>query len=143
MPDLAVSALTAHTAPLDGPEHVPLVQAGTTKRISAAELIGTIPLNSQTANYTTVLADIGHGILHPSTDNNPRTFTIDGAVAYPVGTTISFFNRVNTVTIAITTDTMYLAGSGTTGSRTLAVHGIASATKVASGQWMISGVGLT
>jgi len=141
--DAPISGLTAHTAPLDGPEQLPLVQSGTTKRITVAELIGTIPINSQSAAYSTTLDDAGHGILHPLGDNNARTFTIDGSLSYPIGTTITFFNRVNTVTIAISTDTMYLASAGTTGSRTLAVHGIATATKVASGQWMISGVGLT
>jgi hypothetical protein len=51
------------------------------------------------------------------------------------------------VTIAITTDTMYLTGTGTTGSRTLAAHGMATAVKVSgtssSGVWYINGSGLT
>jgi hypothetical protein len=38
---------------------------------------------------------------------------------------------------------MYLAGPGTTGSRTLAEYGIASAVKLASTDWLISGNGLT
>jgi hypothetical protein len=50
---------------------------------------------------------------------------------------------INTVTIAITTDTMYLAGAGTTGSRTLAAYGMATAVKVTSTSWIISGNGLT
>lgn len=104
-----------------------------------------IPQNSQSAAYTTVLADSGKHILHPIADNNARTFTIpaNASVAYPVGTAITFANLINTVTIAITTDTMYLAGTGTTGSRTLAAYGVATALKVASATWMISGVGLT
>jgi hypothetical protein len=102
-----------------------------------------IPINAQSAAYSTVLADQGKAIQHPSSDNNPRTFTIDGAVAYPVGTAITFINRINTVTIAITTDTMTLAGAGTTGSRTLAAQGMATAVKDASGTWIISGSGLT
>ena len=102
-----------------------------------------IPINAQSAAYSTVLADQGKAIQHPSSDNNARTFTIDGAVAYPVGTAITFINRINTVTIAITTDTMTLAGAGTTGSRTLAANGMATAVKDASGAWIISGSGLT
>ena len=51
------------------------------------------------------------------------------------------------VTIAITTDTMYLSSAGTTGSRTLAQYGSATAIKVAglssAGVWLISGSGLT
>ena len=103
------------------------------------------PVNSQSADYTLVLADSGKTILHPVADDNPRTFTIpaNASVAYPVGTVISFVNLQNTVTIAITTDTMYLANDGATGSRTLAEYGMASAMKVASTTWIISGNGLT
>jgi hypothetical protein len=36
-----------------------------------------------------------------------------------------------------------LMGAGSTGSRTLAANGIATALKVASTSWVISGVGLT
>ena len=104
-----------------------------------------MPGNSQTAAYTTVAADAGKVILHPISDNNARTFTIDSNtnVAYPVGAVITFVNMINTVTIAITSDTMYLAGAGTTGSRTLAAYGVATAIKVTSTSWLISGNGLT
>lgn len=104
-----------------------------------------IPVNSQSAAYTLVLADGGKTILHPLADDNARTFTIpaNSSVAYPVGTAVTFVNLVNTVTIDITTDTMYLAGTGTTGSRTLAASGMATAVKVASTTWIISGNGLT
>jgi hypothetical protein len=103
------------------------------------------PVNSQSAAYETVLADSGKTILHPVADDNARTFTIpaNSSVAYPVGTVISFVNLQNTVTIAITTDTMYLANDGDTGDRTLAEYGMASAMKVASTTWIISGSGLT
>jgi hypothetical protein len=103
------------------------------------------PVNSQSADYTAVLADSGKTILHPVADDNARTFTIpaNSSVAYPVGTVISFVNLQNTVTIAITTDTMYLANDGDTGDRTLAEYGMASAMKVASTTWIISGNGLT
>jgi hypothetical protein len=104
------------------------------------------PVNSQSADYTLVLADSGKTIFHPAADNNARTFTIpaNSSVAYPVGTVLTFVNLAAAdVTIAITTDTMYLAGDGTTGSRTLAEYGIASAVKLASTDWLISGNGLT
>jgi hypothetical protein len=105
-----------------------------------------IPANSQSAAYTTVAADSGKSIDHPSTDANARTFTIDSNanVAYPVGTCITFTNMTaNVVTIAITSDTMYLAGAGTTGSRSLAQYGIATARKLTSTTWLISGTGLS
>ena len=105
-----------------------------------------IPINSQSAAYTTVLADSGKAIFHPSTDANARTFTIDSNanVAYAVGTAITFINMTSqVVTIAITSDTMYLAGTGTTGSRSLAQYGLATAVKMTTTTWIISGNGLT
>jgi hypothetical protein len=104
-----------------------------------------ISQNSKSAAYTTVLGDAGKHILHPAADNNARTFTIDSNanVAYPVGTALTFVNEINTVTIAITSDTMTLAGAGTTGSRTLAANGIATALKITSTKWIISGTGVT
>lgn len=104
-----------------------------------------VPQNSQSVAYSAVLTDSGKHIFHPSTDNNARTFTIpaNSSVAYPIGTVLTFVNMANTVTIAITTDTMYLAGTGSTTSRTLAAYGIATAVKMTSTTWLISGSGLT
>jgi hypothetical protein len=105
-----------------------------------------IPINSQSTAYTTVLADAGKCVFHPASDANARTFTIpaNSSVAYPVGTAISFINMTsNVVTIAITTDTMYLSSAGTTGSRSLAQYGSATAIKITSTTWLISGSGLT
>lgn len=100
------------------------------------------PQNSQSAAYTTVLADAGKCIFHPSSDNNARTFTIDSNanVAYPIGTIIEFINMAATAsTIAITSDTLTLLPAGTTGSRTLAQYGRASVEKISSTAWVISG----
>jgi hypothetical protein len=105
-----------------------------------------IPQNSQSAAYTLVLADAGKHIFHPSGDANARTYTIpaNSSVAYPIGTAITFINMTSqVVTIAITTDTMYLSSAGTTGSRSLAQYGSATAIKMTSTTWLISGSGLT
>ena len=105
-----------------------------------------IPQNSQSAAYTLVLADAGKHILHPSTDANARTFTIpaNSSAAYPIGTAITFINMTSqVVSIAITTDTMYLSSAGTTGTRSLAQYGSATAIKLTSTTWLISGSGLT
>jgi hypothetical protein len=106
-----------------------------------------IPQTSKSANYTFVLADANTHILHPSADTTARTFTIpaNASVAYPVGTVLTFVNQhsAGTVTISINSDTMRLAGAGTTGSRTLAADGIATALKIDSTNWIISGTNLT
>ncbi len=107
-----------------------------------------IPQNVQTGNYTLVLADAGKHIYRAS--GGAATWTIPAAssVAYPIGTALTFINLSATaVSIAITTDTMYLSSAGTTGTRTLAQYGSATAVKVSglssSGNWVISGSGLT
>lgn len=130
---------SAATSTINSPTIVtPTITGGTMTQVPITQ-------NSQSAAYTTVLADGGKHILHPTADNNARTFTIDSNanVAYPVGTAITFVNQINTVTIAITSDTLTLAGVGTTGSRTLAANGIATALKIASTSWIISGTGLS
>ena len=118
--------------------------AGVATATSTASSLGYlgVPQNSQSANYTTVIGDAGKHIYVTST----ATITIDSNanVAYPIGTTIEFIAATGaTVTIAITADTMYLAGTGTTGSRTLAAFGMATAVKVTATTWFISGFGLT
>jgi hypothetical protein len=130
----------------------PVLGTPTSGQLSACTVDGTdavgfrnTPINSRSAAYETVLADSGKTILHPVADDNARIFTIpaESSVNYPIGTVISFVNLQNTVTIEITTDTMYLANDGDTGDRTLAEYGMASAMKVASTTWIISGNGLT
>lgn len=107
-----------------------------------------VPQNSQSAAYTAVIEDSGKHIFHPAADTTTRTFTIpsNASVPYPIGTALTFVNQNGTggiVTIAITADTMRLAGAGTTGSRTLARNGIATALKITATEWIISGTGLT
>lgn len=104
-----------------------------------------IPQNIQAGNYTLVLADAGKHIYH-ALGAGAATYTIpaNGSVAYVVGTAISFVNlSATSISIAITTDTMYLGGTGTTGTRTLAQYGSATVLKITSTSWIITGSGLT
>lgn len=116
-------------------------------RVTGTSVAGVLRITSKSADYTLTLADAGSDILHPAADTTARTWTIpaNAAVAYPVGTVISFTNQNagGVITIAITSDTMRLGGAGTTGSRTLAANGVATAKKITSTEWIISGVGLT
>lgn len=103
--------------------------------------------NSQSSAYTLVLTDAGKHIFHPSADTTARTWTIpaNSSVAFPVGTAVTFVNdnAAGVITIAITSDTLVLAGAGTTGSRTLAANGVATALKIGATRWQINGTGLT
>lgn len=115
--------------------------------LSGGVLSTLIAQNSQSTAYTAVLSDAGKHLLHPSADTTARVFTIpaNSSVPYPIGTALTFVNQnaAGVMTISITTDTMRLAGAGTTGSRTLAANGIATALKLTSTEWIISGTGLT
>ncbi len=122
--------------------------ANNTLTVDGTNAVGylNIPQNSQSAAYTLVLADAGKHILHPSTDANARTFTIpaNSSVAFPIGTAVTFVNMTSqVVTIAITSDTLTLSPAGTSGSRSLAQFGSATALKIGATQWLISGSGLT
>ena len=105
-----------------------------------------VPQNGQSTAYTTVLADAGKLISHPSTDANARTFTIDNGVAYPLGTVISFSNMTTqNVTINLSSGTLYWSNTSPvgTGSRTLGQYGLATAVKIETNVWFISGSQLT
>lgn len=106
-----------------------------------------LPLNPQSANYTLVLGDAGGCVFHPAADTTARTWTIPAniSVSYVLGTALSFATDLSSgvITISINTDTLILAGVGTTGNRTLAAGGIATAVKITSTSWLISGAGLT
>jgi hypothetical protein len=101
------------------------------------------PQNTQNGTYTTVMSDAGKHIYH--TSGSAHTWTIDSNanVAYPIGTILTFINENGggNVTIAITSDTLRWGSS--TGSRTLAANGTATAIKVASTTWRLTGDGIT
>ena len=92
------------------------VAIGTNVQAYDAQLSSVIPQNSKSAVYTTVLTDGEKHIFHPSADTTARTWTIDSNanVAHPIGTALTFINQngAGVITIAITSDTMRLAGSG-------------------------------
>ncbi|RWL19724.1 MAG: hypothetical protein EOR57_14115 [Mesorhizobium sp.] len=113
-----------------------------------AQLSSLIRQNSQSAAYTLVLTDSGKHIYHPAADTTARIWTIpaNASVAFPIGTAVTFDNDfgAGVITIAITSDTLVLVGTvGSTGSRTLASGGQATAIKVTATRWRISGTGLT
>ena len=116
---------------------------GTTSTATAGAGFMGLPQNATTTGaYTVVAADAGKHIYASAT----RTVTINSNtnLALPIGTTLTFIAGTGaTMTIAITSDTLILAGPGTTGSRTLAPFGMATAVKITSTSWIISGNGLT
>ena len=104
-----------------------------------------IPQNSQNSNYNVVLGDAGKHIYHPTGQAAATyTFPANSNVAFTVGSAVTIINgSANNVTIAITTDTMTLANSSNTSSRTLTANGVATCVKITSTSWLISGAGLS
>jgi len=104
-----------------------------------------IPQNQQDANYTLVITDAQKHLYHSSATSHAWTIPANSSVAFPVGTAVSFVNDgTGTVTIPITTDTLKLAGTaGATGTRTLKTNGMATALKMTTTSWIISGSALS
>jgi len=100
-----------------------------------------LPQNSQTASYTLALSDMGKMV---NTTTGGVVIPANSSVAFPIGSTVIIYNNsASSQTISITTDTIYLVGTATTGSRTLAQRGLATCVKVASTTWVVSGGGVT
>jgi len=113
----------------------------TSPNLAAAVGYKGLPQNSQTASYTLALTDMGK---HISTTTGGVIIPANGSIAFPIGSAVSIFNNSgSSQTISITTDTLRLAGTATTGSRTLAQYGVATCLKVASTTWVISGAGVS
>ena len=135
----------ATTALKIGASNAPITAfAATATSTSTAASLGYLgmPQNTQLSAYPIVIGDAGKHIYASATMT--ATIPANASVAFPIGTTIAFIAAAGaTLTIAITTDTMYLGGTGTTGSRTLAPYGMATAVKITATSWFINGTGLT
>lgn len=119
----------------------------TTKNSNPSEVgfKGTPP-NDINGNLTLALTDCGKSVMYTGTGGHTVTIPANASVAFPRGTVIRILNAGSgTLSIAITSDTMYLTGTayGTTGTRTLATGGVAVIEKYNSVGWFISGVGLS
>jgi hypothetical protein len=90
-----------------------------------------------------VMADVGGTLYHTSASTHTWTIDSNANVAYPIGTMLGFSNESGggNVTIAITSDTLRWGSS--TGSRTLAANGSATAQKMTSTSWRMTGDGIT
>ena len=117
--------------------------AATTGSTAASVGYMGIPQSATATTGTLAIDDAGK---HIYVNTNSQTITIpaNAAVPYPIGTAISFIAGLSATTMNIANnDTMYLAGTGASGTRTLAANGMATAIKIAATVWYISGTGLT
>ena len=95
-----------------------------------------LPTNTQGGVYTLALTDRGQAVLASGNITVPA----NASIAFPVTSAVTIINNTAaTITIAITTDTMTLAGGALAGTRTLAANGIATLYKKAATSWLIGG----
>jgi hypothetical protein len=105
------------------------------------------PQRAITVNGSLVLADRGKSVQANGGSVTTITIPANASVAFPIGTCILLVNNQNSnLTVAITTDSLYIAGTTTGGagtSRTLANNGVAMLYKFSSTGWFISGSGVS
>lgn len=108
-----------------------------------------IPQNTQNANYTLTLADAGKHIYRSPSDTPIRSWTIptNASVPFPIGTAITFINNSPSLSVSIWPSSVAVdliwSPNGATGNRTLGAYAVATAIKVDTDTWMISGTGVS
>lgn len=113
---------------------------------TAASRLGFIGLPQNLLASGGLTLSAAHAGDHIYVTGTGQTITIpaNASVPFEIGTTIVIINAAAvTTSIAITTDTLLLAGAGTTGTRTLAAHGMATLVKITATSWIISGNGIS
>lgn len=137
---------------LDGISSASFAQLGSLANFTAGLQIGGLSAGYlevvqlvQNGSASFALTDSGKSWYHSSATAHTWTIPANASVAFPVGSAISLVNDNGggVVTVAITTDTLRLAGAGTTGSRSLAANGVATIYKATTTSWFIFGNGVT
>jgi hypothetical protein len=101
-----------------------------------------IPSNPQTGAYVLALADVGKCI---DITTGGVTVPANSSVAFAVGDTIAAYNgsSSNQTISPASGVTLRLAGTATTGARTMAQRGWVTLRKVGADEWISSGAGLS
>jgi hypothetical protein len=105
--------------------------------------VRSVPLTAQNANYTFTVQDIGR--CRAKTDTTARTYTVDNSI-FTDGDVLTVLNDNSTADITIAAGagvTLYLAGTTTTGNRTVAPRGMATIYMRSASVGYVSGPGVT
>lgn len=101
-----------------------------------------IPLRAAGSQQTLALTDVGRGI---TITTGGIVVPANADVAFAIGDTVTIYNN-SAASQAITAAagvTLRLAGTSSTGSRTLAQRGLCTLTKVNTNEWVSTGAGLS
>jgi hypothetical protein len=134
-----VQAYDVDTAKLDVIQTFTAAQTFTGGISDGSGSLRTLPQNSKTSAYTLLATDTGKHI-----NITTGGVTVPSAVFSP-GDIVTIFNNSGTSQSIVqgASTTLRLAGSATTGTRTLAQYGVATVLCVASNTFVVSGGGLT
>jgi len=137
-----VIALAVNPALLDA---INLAIAALQSDLTALAPFKGVPQNVKSAAYTLALADQGSHVYSANTGAQTITLPTNASAAFPVGATISIVNDgTNNITVSPSGGvTLRLAGTATTGSRTMIPGSVATLVKVAADKWFISGTGVS
>jgi hypothetical protein len=105
--------------------------------------VRSVPTTTQNANYTFTVQDIGR--CRAKTDTTARTYTVDNSI-FSAGDVLTVLNDNSTANITIAQGagvTLYLAGTTTTGNRTVAPRGLATIFMASASVGYVSGPGVT
>jgi hypothetical protein len=137
--NIAPIASPTFTGTIVGAPAEPDANSNTAKNLG---YIGMPQVILNTGNLTLSKAHSGE---HIYVTGASQTITIPANASVPleIGTTIIIINANVSSSIAITSDTLRLAGTASTGTRTLAANGMATLVKIAATTWIASGNGLS
>lgn len=137
--DLALKAALVSPAFTGTPTAPTAAWGVATTQIASTEFVDrlrNLPLIRAVAAPIAELADRG-GVVEATTS---AALPANATVAFPVGSLVIFYNDsgVN-INLTITTDTLRLAGTTSTGTRVIGPRGYASCRKRATTEWTVSG----
>lgn len=117
----------------------------TSLQVNGIPVFGGAPINTQSGTtYTIAGTDAGGSI--NATNAAAKTITIAANSVTPIAAS-NFITLINSgagaMSIQINTDTLTLAGTTSTGTRSLSQNGVATLFKLTSTSWLISGIGLS
>jgi hypothetical protein len=143
-----LSTSLAEKAPISSPTFTGTIigaPAEPDTNANTAKNLGYVGLPQVILNSGNLTLSKAHSGEHIYVTGASQTITIPANASVPleIGTTIVIINANVTSSIAITTDTLRLAGTATTGTRALAAYGMATLIKIAATTWIASGNGLT
>lgn len=130
-------------APTGGDKGAGTLNVAGTIYVNGSSIVGTPLVTFGSSNPSITIAAANSGFVSTASG---LTITIpsNATVPFAIGTTLIFNNQGGgTLSIALTTDTMTLASTVLTGTRSLVANGLATALKTGTTTWVISGAGLS